>query len=114
MVNYEDRNAIPAWVEKVTTPDEYAIWKTLSRYYRVAYSYANQRQATDAERKEVYERLKTLCERLESGELKVAPNETLQSSLRSAVCLIRSVLARLHARKNGFFSIRMSMGMMRI
>lgn len=80
----------------------------------VDYSYANQRQATDAERKEVYERLKTLCERLESGELKVAPNETLQSSLRSAVCLIRSVLARLHARKNGFFSIRMSMGMMRI
>ena len=61
----------------MTTPEEYAIWETLGRYYRVDYSYVKyQRQATDVAKQEVYGRLKNLCERLESGKRDVLPGET--------------------------------------
>ena len=77
VLNCANQNTIPSWVEKVTTKEEYAIWKTLSRYYRVDYSYVKyQRQESKVAKMEVYDRLKKLCDRLESGELKVGPNET--------------------------------------
>lgn len=84
-LEYEAKGVVPEWVKRITTPEEYEIWSTLSRYYRIYYPPIKYlRTYSDAEKKDLYQGLRNRCDRLLSGKEKVAERETFEIALGSS------------------------------
>lgn len=72
--NYEEHGVIPTWVKNLTSPEEYQLWETMSRYYRIDYSNLKSRKMKTEQKAMLYKDLRNLCQRLESGETKTRKN----------------------------------------
>lgn len=59
-------HSVPEWIKTKTTPEEYQLWMTMSRIYKINYSFLNETISKE-KRQNLYDDIRVICDSIEAG-----------------------------------------------
>lgn len=58
--------SVPEWIKTKTTSEEYQLWMTMSRIYKINYSFLNETISKE-KRQKLYDDIRVICDSIEAG-----------------------------------------------
>lgn len=95
---YSPLNSVPEWVKAKVTSEEYSLWKMMSRYYQIDYSFLAE-DLSSAEKDRLYDFVREMYASIKKGEYQMPQGEQftismpapIDTSLNWRICILSQI-----------------------